>query len=332
MNANESQTISLAAGQVLTVTAPPGATGSVVRLSRVPGGGDSQSTTLIAGANLTFGPYARVERFNIICIVGTVTPTIGSASILDSSAEDKIFVKSNGDDTDGLGTEDSPFATLTKAFSLVTTTRKKVIIDAGEYNEAAAVVWPDVNGVELICPNGQAVVSSVASVTHIIGIDPAASAGTWSATLGNILIDHGHEQIGLQVDNASVGKRINLFLKNFDTNAGGVAPGASIDINRTGTAAIRVYADGNGNTIEGLVTGISESTDDRFRFKGYRLVGGLTLTGAIACEVTLINTGILTGGKSLDGAMKLTNIGCWYETDANPNVYTALANAYATYT
>jgi len=333
MNANESQTISLRAGNVLTITAPTGSTGSVVRLAKVPGGGDAQSVTAIAGANLTFGPYANVERFNIICTAGTVTPTIGSAAILDSSAEDKIFVKSNGDDTDGIGTEASPFATLTKAFSVVSTTRKKVIIDAGEYNEAAAVVWPDVNGVELICPNGTAVILSAASVTHIIGIDPAAASGTWSATLSDIEIEHGNGQVGLQVDNASVGKRINLELHNFGGATDGQTPGASIDINRSGAAgnAIRVYADGSGHTIEGLVTGISESTDDRFRFKGYRLIGGLTLTGAVACEVTLINCGILTGGKSLDGAMKLTNIGCWYETDANPNVYTALANAYATY-
>jgi hypothetical protein len=72
MNANESQTINLAAGQVLTVTAPPGATGSAVRLSRSPGGGNAQSLTAIAGANLTFGPYADVERFEVICTAGTV--------------------------------------------------------------------------------------------------------------------------------------------------------------------------------------------------------------------------------------------------------------------
>jgi hypothetical protein len=76
MNANDKQTFNLPAGQVLTVTAPSGTTGSVVRLSRLPGGGDAQSVTAIAGANLTFGPYADVERFEIICTAGTVTPSM----------------------------------------------------------------------------------------------------------------------------------------------------------------------------------------------------------------------------------------------------------------
>lgn len=73
MNANEMTTLSLAAGQVLTITAPPGATGSIVRLSRMPGGGDAQSITPVAGANLTFGAYADVERFTINCTAGSIT-------------------------------------------------------------------------------------------------------------------------------------------------------------------------------------------------------------------------------------------------------------------
>lgn len=250
--------------------------------------------------------------------------------LVSSAGATKVYVDANGSDTLGDGTELSPVKTLTRAFALVASARKIVVIDAGDYDEAAAVVWPDVNGVELICSNGTATISSAASSTHVIGIDPAAASGTWSATLENIAIDHADGQVGLQVDNASVGKRINLFLKNFSSNADTITD-ASIDINRSGAAgdAIRVYADGNGHTIEGLVTVITESTDDRFRFKGYRLVGGLTVVGAVACEVTLINTGL--SAKTLDGANKLTNIQCWYETDANPNVYTQLVDAFATY-
>ena len=245
------------------------------------------------------------------------------------SADDKIHINVNGNDKLGTGTAFSPVKTLTKALTLVSATRNKIIIDACDYDEVDAVVWPDVNGVELIAVNGKAVISASASITHVIGIDPAAATGTWSATLENIELDHG-DIIGLQVDNTSVGKRINLYLKNFSA---GADSGSSIDINRSGAAgdAIRVYADGNGDTIEGLVTVITESTDDRFRFKGYRLIGGLTVVGAIASEVTLINTGVKTSGLTVDGANKLTNVHCWYETDENPNVYTVFADAYATY-
>jgi hypothetical protein len=73
MNANEKTTLHLSAGQVLTITAAAGVTGSVVRLPLLPGGGDAQSVTAIAGASLTFGPYAATERFEIICTAGTLT-------------------------------------------------------------------------------------------------------------------------------------------------------------------------------------------------------------------------------------------------------------------
>jgi hypothetical protein len=251
------------------------------------------------------------------------------ATINPTESTDKIYVDPNGDDGINDGGILTPIKTLTKAFTLVTTARKTVIMRGGDYDEAAAVVWPNVNGVVVKGVDGDVVISSSLSVTHVIGIDPAAASGTWSATLEDIEIDHGN-YVGLQVNNTSVGKRINLFLKNFTASAGS---GSSIDINRAGASgdAIRVYADGTGQTIEGLVTVITESTDDRFRFKGYRLIGGFTVVGAVACEVTLINTGILTSGLTVDGANKLTNVGSWYETDANPNVYTNLANAFATY-
>ena len=73
MNANEKQTLTLPAGNVLTITAAAGVTGLVVRLPQSPGGGDAQSVTPIAGANLTFGPYALPERFSIVCTAGTIT-------------------------------------------------------------------------------------------------------------------------------------------------------------------------------------------------------------------------------------------------------------------
>lgn len=72
MNANDQTTVYLPAGQVLTVTAASGVTGSAIRMALQPGGAD-QSVTPIAGANLTFGPYVGTERFRILCSVGAVT-------------------------------------------------------------------------------------------------------------------------------------------------------------------------------------------------------------------------------------------------------------------
>jgi len=75
ITASNSETFSLAAGDMLSVAAPSGTTGSVVRLSRIPGGGANQSVTTVNGSDLTFGPYKDSERFNIICTAGTITAT-----------------------------------------------------------------------------------------------------------------------------------------------------------------------------------------------------------------------------------------------------------------
>lgn len=240
----------------------------------------------------------------------------------------KIYVSTLGSDSTGIGAIGSPVATLTKAFTLVSASRTEVVMDAGEYDEAAAVVWPSVSGVTVTGSGGSVVISSSASISHVIGINPAAATGTWSATLNNVEIDHGDTYIGIQVNNTSVGKRINLYLKDVT----GSGEGTFLDIDRAGAAgdAIRLYVDGRGHTFEGLVTVVTENVEDRFRFKGYRLIGGLTVVGAVACEVALISCGVKASGLTVDGANKLTNIHSWYETDANPNIYTAFTDAYAT--
>ena len=72
LSANQETTLHLPAGQVLSVSTSDAA-GSAIRMARVPGGGDAQSITAIAGSNLTFGPYSLPERFKIICTAGTIT-------------------------------------------------------------------------------------------------------------------------------------------------------------------------------------------------------------------------------------------------------------------
>ncbi len=94
MKANEQQTYTLAPGEVLTITAASGVTGSVVRMSRSPGG-DNQSVTAIAGATLNFGPYALWERFNVICTAGTLTvaqavPEIDTDGTLAANSDNRL--------------------------------------------------------------------------------------------------------------------------------------------------------------------------------------------------------------------------------------------------
>lgn len=75
LNANSETTLSLPAGQALTIASPSGSSGLAVLLPRSPGGGPTQSVTQIAGSDVLFGPFARLERFEITCTTGTLTIT-----------------------------------------------------------------------------------------------------------------------------------------------------------------------------------------------------------------------------------------------------------------
>lgn len=89
MNAGETITLNLPAGQMLTVTAASGVTGSAIRMSRIPGGED-QSVTAINGADLTFGPYAETERFKIVDSVGSVGYSMAVADPAVSATDAEV--------------------------------------------------------------------------------------------------------------------------------------------------------------------------------------------------------------------------------------------------
>ena len=203
-----------------------------------------------------------------------------------------------------------------------------ILVGPGTYQEG--VTWSDYSGVQLVA-QVPGTVTLEATTANAASIDPAAASGTWSATIQGCKLSHGDGLVGLQVDNSTVGKRINLYLNDVDIESE-TSTDHAIDVKRSGAAtdAIRIYANGHNTTIEGLVHVIFECADDRVRFNGYRLVGGITQTGAIAnAEVTLINCGILASGRTFDAAVTHNLIGCWAETDANPNVYTAIADEVA---
>ncbi|MDD4390184.1 MAG: hypothetical protein PHW03_05210 [Eubacteriales bacterium] len=80
VSAGNSYTTILPAGKILTVAAPSGTTGSVIRLGRLPGGA-KQSTTAVTGSGLIFGPYEQSERFTIIASAGTITVSTAASDL-----------------------------------------------------------------------------------------------------------------------------------------------------------------------------------------------------------------------------------------------------------
>ncbi|MCK9569864.1 hypothetical protein M0R72_13050 [Candidatus Pacearchaeota archaeon] len=239
-------------------------------------------------------------------------PAIGD--YFDSSGEDSLDITING----------AKYATIQAAMNAAVA-NDLILVGPGTYTED--VTWSDASGVALL-PRIPDTVVIEAVTAFAVKIDPAAASATWSATLG-VNLSHGDGLVGLQINNTSVGKRMNIYLRDVDIESETSADHA-IDVNRSGSAsdAIRLYAtSGNQSTIEGLVDYITESTDDRVRFDNYRLIGGLTVTGAVVMEITLTKCGILTSGLTVNASNVYNLIACWYETDANPNVHTACVDA-----
>ena len=213
------------------------------------------------------------------------------------------------------------YATIQGAMTAISADDKIIVVGPGTYSED--VTWTDYDNAQLVALiPGTVTVEAVTAFA--VSIDPAAASGTWTATLNGIKLSHDDGLVGLQVDNASVGKGINLILKDVEIESE-TSTDHAIDVNRSGAASdsIRIYATGKGNTIEGLVHYITESTDDRVRFWGYRLVGGFECSGAVVNELTFVNCGILTSGLTVNAANVYNLMACYYESDANPNVHTA---------
>jgi hypothetical protein len=234
-----------------------------------------------------------------------------------------IYVDPDGSDTARLGRYITPVATLTEALSRVTTTLKTIFMAEGEYEEEAGMVWPNVNGLEIIGLDGGVVISATGS-DPVLTIDPTFTAATFEVSLVNATIKHD-AQIGIAIDNAHMTRKLNIYLDRVGSEQ--VSTGDSIDVaHTTAGQAIRIYAK-NCDELEGLVDVDVANADDRFRFTNSTLIGGLTLTGAVAGELLLMGSIVLTGGLTVDNANVKTYVGSVYRTDAG--VYSELANGYS---
>lgn len=195
-------------------------------------------------------------------------------------------------------------------------------LKAGEYTLADAV---DITAVDcsIIGEEGTVIVGA-ADADYCLKTVFGAITSTKSITIKNITFDHGDDatQQGLVVDNVGATGRINVYLKNVSGESDG---GDTLHVTHTATAAsIRLYV--GGGVFEGPVNFVVGNTDDRIRFEGSTLRGGLvTGASATAMEIELWNCKILhegiTGGNN---AQLIYAMYCLSETDANPNVYAAL--------
>ena len=244
-----------------------------------------------------------------------------------------IYVEKNGDDT-GPGTEDQPVKTLTAAVALVTTSRLRIHVGEGTFAEAAAVVFPTIDNVQIIGA-GNHLTTISATGTRVFTVTPGVQTGTYEGTIEGMNIDHsaGSSQSGIVFDNTSITKKLIFYIKNcsFEVDAA-----ADISINIATHAdsgnAIRVYVSGDGNQveIEGAIYFAVNNNGDRLHLENLWLVG-LVTTSATAVEFrarlyrcVVPHEGAVAGGNGLQRVVSV-NTYSWIDyNDLTQEIYAAL--------
>jgi hypothetical protein len=239
-----------------------------------------------------------------------------------------LWVSKNGDDANGTGSFNAPYATVTKAMAMVTTTRKTIMLMPGEYSEAA-ITWSDVNGVKLIGAFAPSMIYlTTAATTPVITIHPAVASANWEATLENIELESDFNAgVCLRVDSTHLTKKMLVYLNNVQLSAKNVTDSSLVVVN-AGSSSIKLYATGTYQTWEGLVDFTAKHIDDRLRIYGYRIIGTVTMNEDIVAELSLNNVG-LPADPTVHASTRYSLINCWHEDDGNPNTYTEQLNVYS---
>lgn len=240
-----------------------------------------------------------------------------------------IWVSPDGNDTNGEGSLLMPYGTITKALASVTSAKLKIMVLPGEYSEVD-IVWPNTSGIEITGIGNVSIVQATDAATPVIKIQPTSTA-SWSASISGIgIISDYTDGTCIDVNNIGLGsgKKINLYLNNVSLS-NKAATDKSLIINGVAATAgaIRVYVSGNYNTWEGIVDFTTTNTGDRLRIYNTRLIGAITMNEAIASELTFINCSL--AAPTVHSDLLLTNINCWHESDADPDVYTSYADAFS---
>lgn len=298
---------------------------------------DNGTVNVLAGDELYINTGVVSRRASGIPFGKALGPLTGSASAAVCAVKvhcefrdvdmSIIVVSTTGNDSVGVGSWESPVASLTRALSMATTSRKTIYMLPGDYVEVAGIVWPNINGLRIIGldEGGNVVISESSAATAVLTINPTFTTATFEAFLENVCIKHT-AQIGIRIDNAAMTRKLLAYLIGVSTEQ--VSTGDSIDIpHTTAGQAIRVYGK-RCDEIEGLVDVVVANADDRFRFETCTLIGGLTTAGAVAGEITLLHSVVLTGALTIGSATQvLTYVGSCYRTDAG--VYTQLVDTYS---
>jgi hypothetical protein len=224
-----------------------------------------------------------------------------------------IVVSKDGSDTTGNGSFGSPYLTIAKAFTIASEARKIILVMAGEYTETA-LTWPSINSLTLAALGGEVNISDSAhAAAAVLTIAPTYTAESFYATIKGPINLNANTQIGLEIANAAMTKKLIVDIDGLSCEQ--TTSGDSIAIDGTVSGqAIRVYA--KNLNLEGLLHFTANDAGSRLRVSQSELMGGLTTTGAVTAESTLLGVKMLTNGLSIATEWISSNAGCIYQTDA----------------
>lgn len=165
---------------------------------------------------------------------------------------------------------------------------------------------------------GIVVINGINAADEAIKINTAAAAGTFEYTIGGgIETKGGAGKIALKIVNGASTQKTIVYVNdtaNFLDNAAGVA----ISIVNTGTGAIRLYVNGNGQGFD-TINITPKVADDRFTFRNISIDENMVVAADIAVAATfffanckLPHEGITGGGAS----NVVSTVGCWTEATA----------------
>jgi hypothetical protein len=259
----------------------------------------------------------------------TIPNTVSTGLVLGAVPTYYIWVSPSGDDsTSGNGSFTTPYKTITKALATATATRNTIMVMPGTYSEVD-LVWPNVNGLTLEAPfGGVSVEQSTKAGTAVLTIAPTSTA-TWSASIANIEFVSDYTAgtcIAIANANISANKKLIVELKNTTLSTKNPTDKSLTVANTVATVAVRVYASGDMETWEGLVSFAALNASDRLRIYHHRVIGAITMSGAVASEIALIGSCVPV--PTMNAANRFTNSGCWHEDDGDPDTYSAYTDAY----
>jgi len=235
----------------------------------------------------------------------------GAAAIRFSSsdADSMIYVNPDGSDTEGNGSIIGPYATITKALTAVTASRKTIMVFPGEYEEEASLTWPSIGGISINGMGGEVTIVGTSGETEVIEIDPTVQTATFEATLSNLSISAPDGVNGITFDNNTVGRKINLHLNNVAFENDTETDKAINVVHTQAGEAMRIYCDGLRKIIEGLVYIAPKNVDDRFTFTGMQFDGGIEFgTTTIASVSTFKNCIVKDAGGAGGQDTQILNI------------------------